>query len=203
MTKPELNARTSSIDPHGEPIPYVVGRDCHAFHVVVVPAGECVWKRKKASAAAPTLWASDVGLYDSGTWELPYSVTHYRRPDAERKVRALVRNAAARLAAEQGVVDGTVWVWKVGPPHWSETQGMARVGYWPVDVTHRPQCFAKVHLGSDLVAHEKLVAMRVRAAARWDSDEAGRSEARRMAGMAHGNRGLADFDGLELDGDRR
>ena len=27
-----------------------------------------------------------------------------------------------------------------------------------------------------------------------------RSEARQMAGMAHGNRGLADFDGLEVDG---
>ena len=33
-----------------------------------------------------------------------------------------------------------------------------------------------------------------------DDDDLWRSEARQMAGMAHGNRGLADFDGLELDG---
>ena len=33
-----------------------------------------------------------------------------------------------------------------------------------------------------------------------DSDDLWRSEARQMAGMAHGNRGLADFDGLEVDG---
>ena len=33
-----------------------------------------------------------------------------------------------------------------------------------------------------------------------EDDAVGRSEARQMAGMAHGNRGLADFGGLELDG---
>ena len=33
-----------------------------------------------------------------------------------------------------------------------------------------------------------------------DDDDLWRSEARQMAGMAHGNRGLADFDGLEFDG---
>ena len=33
-----------------------------------------------------------------------------------------------------------------------------------------------------------------------DEDDLWRSEARQMAGMAHGSRGLADFDGLELDG---
>lgn len=33
-----------------------------------------------------------------------------------------------------------------------------------------------------------------------DDDDLWRSEARQMAGMAHGNRGLADFDGLEVDG---
>jgi len=203
--------RDSSIDTSGEPLPYVVGRDCHAFHVLVVPdsevmpQGKGVWSYRKAQAAAGkvTLWCSYVDEYDDGLYALPYSVTHYRQPDAERKLRSLVRNAAARLAAEQGVVDGTVWVWKVGPPHWSETQGMARVGYWPVDVTHRPQCFAKVHLGATLERHEQRVAMLVREAIELDSDDDWRDEQRRMAGMAHGSRGLADFDGLELDGDRR
>ena len=33
-----------------------------------------------------------------------------------------------------------------------------------------------------------------------DDDDLWRSEARQMAGMAHGNRGLADFGGLEVDG---